>query len=77
MMVLTGISLPAASMMTAREAPLKGVKLLMASPSVPVKKPLLLPMSEPSALNVFTVKTDFVAFFTQPGCAIKGEKVKR
>jgi hypothetical protein len=48
----------------------------MASPSVPVKKPLLLPMSEPSALKVFTVNTDFVAFFTQPGCACTGDMKK-
>ena len=67
MMLTTGISLPCASIMTARTAPLKGVKLLTASPSAPVKKPLLLAMSEPSSAKVFKVNTDFVAFFTQAG----------
>ena len=69
MMTLTGYSLPAASMTTAREAPLNGEKLLMASPLSPTKNPLLLPMREPLASNVFKVNTDFVAFLTQPGCA--------
>ena len=77
MMVFTGISLPAASIMTALAAPLKGAKLLTASPSVPTKKPLVLPISVPSAPKVFTVKTDFVAFFTQLGCAYIGKKVRR
>ena len=63
----TGISLPWASMTTAEEAPLKGLKLLTPSPCSPVKNPQVLPMSDPSAAKVFTVNTDFVAFLTQPG----------
>jgi hypothetical protein len=54
-------------MMTAFEAPLNGEKELTASPLVPVKKPFVLAMSEPSAENVFNVKTDLEAFFTHPG----------
>ena len=62
-------------MITARAAALKGVKLLMASPLAPVKKPLLLAISEPSAENVFRVKTDLLAFFTQLGWAkVKSEQ---
>jgi hypothetical protein len=54
---------------------LKGVKLLIASPLVPVKKPLLLAIKEPSAAKVFRVKTDLLAFFTQLGWAkVKSEK---
>jgi hypothetical protein len=34
-----------------------------------MKKPLLLPNSEPSALNVFSVKTAFAALDVHPGCA--------
>jgi hypothetical protein len=66
---LTAISLPEASMITARAAPLKGVKLLMASPLLPVKKPLLLAINEPSAAKVFRVNTDLLAFFAQLGWA--------
>ena len=44
----TFISLPEASMITALDAPLKGEKLLIASPSVPTKNPLVLPISDPS-----------------------------
>ena len=47
--------------------PLNGEKELTASPLVPVKKPFVLAMSEPSAENVFNVKTDLEAFFTHPG----------
>jgi hypothetical protein len=64
-------------MMMALEAPLKGEKLLTASPLEPVKKPLLLAISEPSAAKVFKVNTDLVAFFTQDGWACAGESVKR
>jgi hypothetical protein len=53
----------------AREAPLKGLKLLMASPCSPTKKPVLLPVSVPSAAKVFSVNTDFEAFFAHLGCA--------
>jgi hypothetical protein len=56
-------------MIMAREAPLKGEKLLTASPDGPVKKPLLLAISEPSAEKVLRVNTDFVAFFTHEGWA--------
>ena len=76
-MLTTGISFPCESIITALEAPLNSVKLLTASPLLPMKKPLLLPMSEPSAANVFKVKTDFVAFFTQAGWAHKGVKVRK
>ena len=58
-------------MTTALEAPLNGEKLLTASPFVPMKKPLLLAISEPSAAKVFRVNTDFVAFLTQDGWAIE------
>jgi hypothetical protein len=61
-------------MMTACDAPLKGVKLLTASPLAPVKNPLLLAINEPSAAKVFRVNTDLVAFFTQLGWACKGKK---
>ena len=71
----TAASLPWASMMMARDAPLKGVKLLTASPLLPVKKPLLLAISEPSAEKVFRVNTDFVAFFTHDGWATEAMKV--
>ena len=54
-------------MTTADEAPLNGEKLLTASPCSPVKNPLVLPMSVPSAANVFKVNTDLVAFFVQLG----------
>ena len=64
-------------MTMAREAPLNGVKLLTASPFDPVKKPLLLAISEPSAAKVFRVKTLLVAFYTHDGWADKGKKVKR
>ena len=66
-MLSTAVSLPWASMTMALDAPLKGEKLLTASPFGPVKKPLLLAMSEPSAAKVFNVKTDFVAFLTHEG----------
>ena len=56
-------------MMMARAAPLKGAKLLTASPLAPTKKPLLLAMRLPLSSKVFRVNTDFVAFFTQPGWA--------
>jgi hypothetical protein len=46
---------------------LNGVKLLTASPFVPVKKPLLLAINCPSAEKVFSVNTDFEAFFTHEG----------
>ena len=64
-------------MTMAREAPLKGEKLLTASPFGPVKKPLLLAMSEPSAAKVFRVKTDFVAFLTHEGWASAEERSHR
>ena len=63
-------------MITARWAPMNGVKLLTASPLAPMKKPLLLAISEPSAAKVFSVKTDFVAFFTQEGWACAGHTKK-
>ena len=50
-------------MTTAEEAPLKGVKLLTASPSVAGEEAVAAHSSVPSASNVFRVNTDFVAFF--------------
>ena len=73
---VTAISLPAASIITARAAPLNGVKLLMASPLLPVKKPLLLAINDPSAAKVFSVNTDLLAFFVQLGWAAAGETYK-
>jgi hypothetical protein len=64
-------------MTMALDAPLNGEKLLTASPLLPVKKPLLLAIIEPSGAKVFKVNTDFVAFFTHEGCADRGEMVKR
>ena len=75
-MLTTAASLPWASMMMARDAPLKGVKLLTASPLLPVKKPLLLAISEPSAEKVFRVNTDFVAYLTHEGWATDAIIVK-
>ena len=57
-------------MMTALDAPLKGLKLLTASPCSPVKKPQELASSVPLSSNVLSVNTDFVAFFTHEGCAV-------
>ena len=73
----TFISLLEASMITALDAPLKGEKLLIASPFVPTKNPLVLPISAPSCEKVLTVNTDFVAFFTHEGWAYEGIKEKR
>ena len=69
MMLATGISLPFVSMTTALAAPLKGAKLLRASPCSPTKNPLELAIRLPSASNVLRVNTAFAAFFTQPGWA--------
>ena len=73
----TVISFPEASMTTALDAPLKGEKLLIASPFVPMKNPLVLPIRDPSLENVLTVKTDFDAFFTHDGWAYNGRKEKK
>ena len=51
--------------MMARWAPLKGAKVLMASPLDPTKNPVLLESKEPSAEKVFRVSIDFTSLEAQ------------